>query len=159
MGIDDVVESRILEAMERGLFRGLPGEGKPLPARPYEWAAGENWLAFHLLEINGLLPEWLELAKEIHRDEELLRAIEAEHERLCGIAASSSDPGRFRPALERFRARYEACARQLRARQERFNAKAPGPATQRPTIWVEYHLERLRRREAAALGESPQADV
>ncbi len=158
MGIDDVVESRILEAMERGLFRGLPGEGKPLPARPYEWAAGENWLAFHLLEINGFLPEWLELAKEIHREEELLRAIDAEHERLCAIAASSPDPERFRPAIEQFRSRYEAAARQLRARQERFNAKAPGPATQRPPIWVEYHLERLCRREAAAFGASPEAE-
>ncbi|MCS7294009.1 MAG: DUF1992 domain-containing protein [Chloroflexota bacterium] len=157
MGFDDLVESRILEAYERGLFRGLPGEGKPLPARPYEWAAGENWLAFHLLEINGLLPEWLELAREIHRDAEALRAIDGEHAEICRIAAASPHPERFRPALERFRSRYEAGARRLRAKQERFNAMAPGPATQRLPIWVEYHLERLRRREEAALAESPEA--
>lgn len=156
MGFDELVESRIREAIDQGLFRGLPGEGKPLRVRPYEWAAGERWLAFHLLEINGLLPEWLELAKEIHDDEETLRAIDREHERLCEVVARAPDRERFRPALERCRSRYEAVARQLRLRQERFNAQAPGPATQRPPIWVEFRLERLRMREERAFAGSPQ---
>lgn len=156
MGLKEIAEARIQEAVEQGLFRGLPGEGKPLPVRPYEWAAGENWLAFHVLEINGLLPEWLELGREIYRDECRLRAIEEEHRRLCEVAAASPCPWRFQAALSRYRAQYESLARALRARQERFNAQAPGPATQRPPIWVEYLVERLHRREASALGSSRQ---
>ncbi len=153
-GFEHLVETRIREAMAAGAFRGLRGEGKPLPQRPYEWAAGDRWLAFHLLEINGLLPEWLELAKDIERDEAELRRLDTEHARLCRVAADSGEPSRYLPAMRHCRERYELVARSMRARQERFNLQAPGPATQRPPIWVEYHLARLLERERACLGES-----
>mgnify|MGYP001275809736 CR=1 FL=1 len=156
-GFEHLVETRIREAMAAGAFRGLRGEGKPLPPRPYEWAAGERWLAFHLLEINGLLPEWLELAKEIEEDQAELRRLEAEHSRLCRIAATSGESRRYFPAVRRCREQYETVARRMRARQERFNLQAPGPATERPAIWLEYHLARLVARERESFGESIEA--
>ena len=53
-------------------------------------------------------------------------------------------------SVARARARYAAFAHEIRAMQQRFNHDAPGTRSQRPEIWVEYHLERLDRRAAGA---------
>src|SRR5579885_2661730 len=67
----NLVEERIREAMERGDFDHLQGEGKPLDLdeNPY---AGDRALAFHLLKSQHVLPPELELGREI--DEDLKRA-------------------------------------------------------------------------------------
>jgi hypothetical protein len=48
------------------------------------------------------------------------------------------------------RAKYEKGAREIRKKQDRYNHDAPGFRTQRPGLWVEYHLERLTTREREA---------
>ena len=59
----NLVEERIREAMERGDFNHLQGEGKPLDLdeNPY---AGDRALAFHLLKSQHFLPPELELGRE-----------------------------------------------------------------------------------------------
>ena len=52
----------------------------------------------------------------------------------------------YRGPILGLHARYETLARSLRKQQDRFNRDAPGPRSERPAIWVEYHLERLERR-------------
>lgn len=63
----DIVERKIQEAIERGLFDDLKGVGQPLiiEENPYE---GEWRLAFKILRNAGAAPVWIELSKEIEAD-------------------------------------------------------------------------------------------
>jgi hypothetical protein len=142
MSIERAIESQIQDAMAAGLFDNLPGAGKPLLFGDGQGLAGDNWLGFRVLQNGGMLPEWLNLAKDIERDRERLDRLDAEHAALCHAAARHGD---WKGVL-RLRARYEELARSLRTRQDRFNHDAPGIRSQRPAIWVEHHLERLDRR-------------
>lgn len=146
MSIERAIESQIQEAMAAGRFDNLPGAGKPLAFGHGDTLAGDNWLGFRVLQNGGMLPEWLNLAKDIERDRERLDAIDAEHAALCQAAALHGHWEGHMPRLRHLRARYEELARSLRKRQDRFNHDAPGIQSQRPAIWVEYHLERLDRR-------------
>ena len=145
-GVDELIENRIQEAMAAGAFRNLRGEGRPLPFRPEDALAGDRWLGFKVLRNSDALPEWLELAREIERDTEALRSIDAEHEALAQHAAAS---GRWRetaPLIAACRRAYAEAARALRRKQDRFNIEAPGHLSQRPGIWVEEQLRRLDHR-------------
>lgn len=155
MGFEEIVESRIQEAMAEGLFDNLRGTGKPLPPSYFAEAAGDNWIAFKVLQNGGMLPEWLLLGREIEQDEARLRRIDAEHAALVDAAAASGAWESYAPAIRIQRDRYADLATSLRAKQHRFNWDAPGPRSQRPAIWVEYHLERLDRRLADARANSP----
>jgi DnaJ family protein C protein 28 len=63
----DIVERKIQDAMERGLFDNLKGLGKPLEIdeNPYE---GEWRLAFKILRNAGAAPAWIELGREIEAE-------------------------------------------------------------------------------------------
>lgn len=146
MSIEKAIESQIQDAMAAGAFDNLPGAGKPLSFGEGEGLAGDNWLGFRVLQNGGMLPEWLNLAKEIEHDRERLDSIDAEHGALCEAAARSGDWDHYRRPIKRLRDRYEELARSLRKRQDRFNHNAPGIRSQRPAIWVEFQLDRLDRR-------------
>jgi len=152
MSIEKAIESQIQDAMAAGMFDNLPGAGKPLLLGDGGSLAGDNWLGFRVLQNGGMLPEWLNLAKDIERDREHLDRLDAEHAALCQAAALDGGRDGYREAISRIRVRYEELARSLRKRQDRFNHDAPGIRSQRPAIWVEHHLERLdcRAREAVA---------
>jgi hypothetical protein len=151
MGLERGIEGAIQEAMAAGAFKNLPGEGKPLAFSQQEQAlAGDNWLGFKMLENGGYIPEWLNTGKDIERDLEALALLDTNHQEYCDAAAAGGDWQRIGPALDRLRAKYEEKARELRKKQDRFNHHAPGIRTQRPGIWVEYHLDRLQKRERAA---------
>lgn len=161
MSLEKAVESQIQEAMAAGLFDNLPGAGKPLHFGDGDGLAGENWLGFRILQNGGMLPEWLNLARDIERDRVNLDRLDVEHAALCAAAARSGEWAAYRLPIERVRRRYEELARSLRKRQDRFNHDAPGIRSERPAIWVEYHLERLDRRlrEAGAPEWSPTDSV
>ena len=146
MSIERAIESQIQDAMAAGVFDNLPGAGKPLSLGDAESLAGDNWLGFRVLQNGGMLPEWLNLAKDIERDRERLDSIDAEHRALCDAAARQAGWNGHWSSVARLRTRYEELARSLRKHQDRFNHDAPGMRSQRPAIWVEHHLERLDRR-------------
>ena len=90
-----LVEQRILDGMEQGLFDNLRGEGKPLNLDEDRFVPDEMKLAFRLLHSSGVAPLWVELNKEIrddiarmerfratvHRSWERISAIERDHRR------------------------------------------------------------------------------
>ncbi len=160
MRFEQLVENRILEAIEEGLFDGLPGEGKRLVLRDAERLAGDLWLGHHILGNAGALPEWLELARTIERDHERLVAIEGEHAALVERARSTGEWRRLAPLIAERRREFARAARALRAKQDRYNLEAPSVANERPAIWVEERLRRLdaRVREARGMGgrEAPR---
>ncbi len=92
-----IAERRIETAIERGEFRDLPGEGRPLPLED-ESKQDPAWrLAFLLLRNAGLAPAWVELDQEIER-----RLAAARRELRAGSAGCE---GRGQTARRRFAAR------------------------------------------------------
>jgi DnaJ family protein C protein 28 len=84
MSLEKSIEGAIQEAMSAGVFRNLPGEGKPLAiSREAQSAAGENWLGFKMLQNGGYVPEWLNLGREIELDLEGLALIDQNHKEYC----------------------------------------------------------------------------
>ena len=147
---EQLVENRILEAIEEGLFEGLPGEGAPLPLRQGDRLAGDLWLAHHILGNAGALPEWLELGREIEGDRDRLSAIEREHGSLVKRAQETNEWRRLAPLIAARRREFASAACALRAKQERYNVEAPSLRNERPPVWVEERLRHLdaRVREA-----------
>lgn len=147
VSIEKAIEGQIQAAIAAGRLSNLPGEGKPLP---WSGPADENWLGFKMLSNAGYLPEFLNLGREIELDLEALAVIDRNHREYCESAVSPAGWLRVGPVVDRLRTTYEERARAIRKKQERFNREAPGLRSQRPAIWVEFHLERLISREAAA---------
>ncbi len=76
-----IVEERIAEAQKAGLFDNLPGKGKPLEFEDYTFVPEDLRVAFHILKNANVLPPEVELLKEIHALEDLLKYVEVEGER------------------------------------------------------------------------------
>ena len=157
MGFAEFVESKIQEAFAEGRFENLRGAGRPLPASYFAGSTGEDWMGFKVLNNGGMLPEWLVLGREVEREREALDRIDAEHARLVTFAVESGASDTAEAAIRVQRQRFEEQARKLKAKQEHFNWEAPGPLSQRPHIWLEYHLDRLDRRVAEAREASGNA--
>lgn len=151
MSWDQIVESRIQDAITEGVFDGLPGAGEPLVERPEESLAGANWVGNKILRDAGALPEWLVIAREIERESEALAAMEARHAQLIAAAVTGGWP-LYAPRIAELEAKFEAAARALRRKQDQWNYDAPAMSLERPAIWVEERVERLRaRRRAVAI--------
>ncbi|GIV08114.1 MAG: hypothetical protein KatS3mg019_0205 [Fimbriimonadales bacterium] len=65
--IELIADRKIEEAMQEGKFDDLPGKGKPLPLDEEWFAPPELRPAIRLLKSAGVLPDWLERAREIER--------------------------------------------------------------------------------------------
>jgi hypothetical protein len=137
----DVIEDQIRAAQERGDFDNLPGAGKPLKLDepPH---AGDRALAFHLLQQNGLLPQELDLGREVDADlvraEKVLAELRRERQWLLNQPAFSRTRAQATYARMREEAatRYEAALRQLRSKILSLNIIAPS-SLHRPVIDVE----------------------
>ena len=68
-----IAEDRIREAQENGAFDNLPGKGKPVDLRDYFNTAPDMRMAHNLLKNAAVLPQEIELKKEI----ELLKMLRA----------------------------------------------------------------------------------
>ncbi len=71
--LDMLAEQRILEAIGRGEFDGLPGSGRPLDLDEDMTVPEELRVAYRILKNAGLLPREVELRREIHDTRELIR--------------------------------------------------------------------------------------
>ena len=76
-----IAEQRILEAQRAGAFDNLPGKGKPLELEDLSWVPEELRLGYHVLKNAHVLPPEVELLKDIHILEDLLKHVEEEGER------------------------------------------------------------------------------
>lgn len=73
--IDQIAETRIREAIERGELSGLPGEGKPLQLDDDSAIPEELRAAYRILKNAGFLPPELQLRKELREAEHLLQQL------------------------------------------------------------------------------------
>ncbi|HEY7357878.1 MAG TPA: DnaJ family domain-containing protein [Ktedonobacterales bacterium] len=136
---NDLIEEQIREAQERGDFDNLPGAGQPLKLdeNPY---AGDRALAFHLLQQNGVLPQELEVGREVDADlaraEKLLAELRRERDWLLRQPAASRAQATYARLREEYAGRYEQALRELRSKMLSLNIIAPSTMHQ-PVIDVE----------------------
>ena len=80
--------------MERGEFANLPGKGKPikLDTNPLSHSPGTNGTN-RLLKNNGFAPRWVELEKEIKKEQVQLERV------LINLKARRESIGGYRPAV------------------------------------------------------------
>ncbi|HEX2170861.1 MAG TPA: DnaJ family domain-containing protein [Dehalococcoidia bacterium] len=153
------IENKLREAEEKGTFRNLPGQGQPLRLDDDDRSDPKYWLAHHMLKNAGLLPAWIELAKEIDALEDGIQAIEreyagwlaAEADRLAGVPAAALQtrlPG-IRAIYIRFLQRYQNLLRETQAQKQRFNYEVPARSLEKTWPPLNYRLrdfqERARR--------------
>lgn len=87
-----LVEQRIQDGMERGLFDNLAGAGKPLDLDADRFVPDELKMAFRLLRSTGLAPLWVDMNKEIRQDIERMHRFRAHvHSRWASIPAVELD--------------------------------------------------------------------
>jgi hypothetical protein len=73
--LDQIAETRIQEAIERGELRDLPGEGRPLQLDDDSAIPEELRAAYRILKNAGFLPPELQLRKEVREAEQLLHQL------------------------------------------------------------------------------------
>ena len=76
-----IAERRILEAMRKGDFDHIPGQGEPLDLKDDSHVPEDLRLAYKILKNADCLPPELEAKKEIRQMEDLLESIPDEKER------------------------------------------------------------------------------
>ena len=76
-----IAEQRILEAQREGAFDNLPGKGKPLELEDLSWVPEDLRISYHVLKNAHVLPPEVELLKDIHSLEDLLKHVQDEDER------------------------------------------------------------------------------
>ena len=161
--IDTLIDQRIREATERGLFDNLSTHGKPVKLDMFDAIDRDAWFVNRTMKSLGATPEWMELGKEIDADEARLRWLAADFSRwlaetraglrrLTPREREQRRPGialRFEDRL----ARYVQLAEQLRAKIERFNLRVPVRTLEKPGVWVAHERQRLLEPYQAFLDE------
>jgi len=75
---ESIAERKIQEAMEAGVFDNLPHRGKPIALDKNPFEDPSDWMAHHLLRVNGFAPAWIEEAREIDESAARLRELLSE---------------------------------------------------------------------------------
>ncbi|KHE72695.1 DUF1992 domain-containing protein [Halobacillus sp. BBL2006] len=75
MDFGHLIEEKIKQSIENGDFENLPGKGKPLPKDDLAYVPAEMRNSYRILKNANMLPEEMQLQKEIVQLEELLEEI------------------------------------------------------------------------------------
>jgi DnaJ homolog subfamily C member 28 len=111
-----IAERKIREAMEQGAFDNLPQSGKPILIDSNPFQDPSEWMASHLLRVNGFAPPWIEDSKEIRASVASFRSALKD----AGIRLAHDHLGRRR-AAQGFRER----GAELNRRILTYNLKSP----------------------------------
>ena len=76
-----IAEERIHEAQQRGLFDNLPGKAKPIKLDDMSAVPEDLRMAYQIMKNANVLPPEVELQKEIHTLQDLLKYVEEDGER------------------------------------------------------------------------------
>jgi DnaJ homolog subfamily C member 28 len=71
---ESIADRKVRQAMEAGAFDNLPHKGKPIRIETNPFEDPSEWMAHHLLRVNGFAPPWIEESKEIDAALSRLRA-------------------------------------------------------------------------------------
>ena len=118
---ESIAERKIREAFEAGAFDNLPSKGQPIPLDRNPFEDPTEWMAHHLLQVNGFAPAWIEEARDI----------DAQSSRLREKLADRSGAG-----FQEFRAR----ATDLNQRILTYNLKCPSAQFHKRLIDIEREI-------------------
>jgi len=121
---ESIANRKIREAIEAGAFDDLPDKGKPIRIESNPFEDPSEWMAHHLLRVNGFAPPWMEDSKEIEQNLARLRA-----------DLKNARPGSVQ-AVEQFRER----ARELNRRILTYNLKCPSTHFHLRTLDIETEI-------------------
>ncbi len=150
---ENAVDKQIREAIERGDFDNLSGNGKPLDLNFNPFVPEEMRQAFRILENAGVAPDWIEQDKEIRAEkralEEMIRD-QAQWQRERAARSRSHSPHQIiaeREHLKRSRDRVSARFREravlLNKLIDTFNLKAPNSGVHHARIQIETEIKRF----------------
>jgi len=141
--IEIIAERKIEEAMQEGKFENLPGKGKPLPMDEEWFVPPEMRPAVRLLKSAGVLPDWLEYARQIEDAREECRR--------CWQRAEHEYPRICQQPLEQYTLWLEQRTHELHRAMERvnqlilvYNCCAPASARTEIPYQVQAELQRFR---------------
>ncbi|HEX7104014.1 MAG TPA: DUF1992 domain-containing protein [Nitrolancea sp.] len=118
---DRLAEDKIKSAIDEGAFERLPGYGRKL-VNDHD-ASNDQWVANHILETNQLLPEWLQLRKDVHGARGAVAEALHEYEE-ADLRLDRSLPG-DRAILNRLEERYVERAREINRSIDQHNVRCP----------------------------------
>lgn len=95
-----IANEKIREAQLRGEFDNLPGAGKPLPEDELRGVPDELRIGFKLLKDAGMLPEEMQLRKDMVTLQDLLLACREEEEKEKLINQLNAKKLRYRILME-----------------------------------------------------------
>ncbi len=95
-----IANEKIREAQLRGEFNNLPGAGKPLPEDELRGVPEELRIGFKLLKDAGMLPEEMQLRKDMVTLHDLLVACRDEEEKAKLLGQLNAKKLRYRVLME-----------------------------------------------------------
>lgn len=142
----DHIEQQIREAMERGEFDNLKGKGKPQEFADFPGDPAQE-MAHKIVKDAGFLPSWIEMEREIEREQkeaadQLARSWRW-REAVRGDAIE--DPRWVAAEWQKARERFEARLKAINAKILDFNLMLPAPLAhkQRARLRVESEFQKL----------------
>ena len=153
MDDDNPVEEKITDAMERGEFDNLPGEGKPFRWENDRLVPAEYRLAYRIMRDNDVQPEWIALQREI--DQLIQRArddLNAAVQYFLQVHEELGDKSGLENVKRRLRARdirdeafgvFRACVPEINKKIALFNLKVPAPHLTRDLLDESQEIRRL----------------
>ncbi|CAI2163855.1 4860_t:CDS:2 [Funneliformis geosporum] len=144
-GWNNLVESRIQEAMAAGEFRNLPYHGKPLPSDPNErnpYLDRTEFFMNRLVQRQGSVPAWIEYQKNVDREISLFRQRMRESWVRYANINNIDSYSRNIPWEKRQFSYYEKAINKLNSRLRSYNTIAPY-AVRRGYLNLELEFERI----------------
>lgn len=136
--LESAIDKQIREAMERGDFDNLRGQGKPLNLERDPGVPEDMELAFNLLKNAGFAPAWIETRKEMEAAKEKLFAP------LRRFVAGPPFHRRERAQLQaKLVEQFRAGAAELNRQIDTFNLNAPTPQVHLRRIRIDSEIEKF----------------
>jgi DnaJ family protein C protein 28 len=148
MNFDIVVENKLKEAFEAGVFDNLPGKGQPLNLNenPHEPAAWR--MAYKMLREQGFTLPWIAERKDIEEAFESARKLLAQ---AYAETHRSKQPDVWaRADWQRATDVFTDSIYKLNKRIRDYNLQVPHPTVQRALIVLEAEISRVEREASAA---------
>lgn len=163
-----IADRKIRDAQEEGKFDNLPGRGRPLQLEIDSRVPPEQRAAYRLMKEANLLPDWIELDKQIRRRQERIAARVEEYARRREPDLARA--GRDREHVVRLDARRDDflihTARELRDLNrgiDRLNLIVPAVSRQRLRLNLAEQVTRLEeqfpRLQPRADGQAPWREL
>lgn len=161
-----VAEKKIQEAIEEGKFDNLPGKGKPIVFTDDPMTPPHLRLANQILKNAGVLPDWVQVQKDVIAERQelmnlrarLLRENVARRDRLAELPPDHIAVRQFAEWHTKSRADYHRRLKNLNTLILKFSVMAPSTAQHFRPYKIDAEMAAFDA-EFARLAQQPEVDV